>query len=196
MDGKPLLVTGRYEKGRTIAYLGFSPEGSPTTKDQKPVLLDRALRSSTEARLFATITATILALAANQEPLVPIGQLLEGRATPLFETLKNAPWTAWPEVSLSWGQSGGGVSRARIRIRNGPHYVSGFRLRLEGPDFQSGRALALWSDQYSDLLPGQESELAVELHNAGGKRLAMLQLEAEARNTRETKTYQISLPGR
>jgi hypothetical protein len=69
MDNQPLLVSGHYGQGLTLAYLGFSPEGSGSVRDQRPVIVDRAIRSSTEGRLFTIISASLLALASGQDPV-------------------------------------------------------------------------------------------------------------------------------
>ena len=74
MDGQPLLVTGRYGQGLTIAYLGFSPEPSGRRKDGNPMVVDRKFRSSSTDRFFTMISATMLALAAGGEPNAPLNE--------------------------------------------------------------------------------------------------------------------------
>ena len=193
MDGVPLLIAGRFGKGQVIAYTGFSPEGS--AKLGGHTILDRAIRSSAENRLFAIIGAAVLALASGEGPPLPIKELLEARATPLYETLKNAPRPGWPYVSLSWAREPEGHIQARIRIQNkSAHFFRGFRLRFEGPDFLSGQVLALWSDQYFDLLPGEEAEATVGLISADHRPLQSISLVGEAIYGSESEMYSIPRP--
>ncbi len=194
MGDVPLLVVGHYGKGRTIVYTGFSPEGTAKVGEHRTIL-DRALRESANNRLFALISATVLALASEEDLPVPLKELLESRATPLYETLKDAPRPGWPNVSLSWTREGEGHIQARIRIQNdSPHFFRGFRLRFEGPDFHSGRALPLWSNQYFDLLPGEEIQCSVELITADRRALQGISLVGEAIYGPENKTYSIPHP--
>jgi beta-mannosidase len=205
MGGHPLLVSGHYGKGRTLAYLGFSPEGparrggggagSMSVRDRQPTIVDRAIRSSAEGRLFTIVAASLLALASGEDPPVPVKELLETRATPLYETLKNAPRPGWPNVSLSWTREGEGHIQARIRIENkSTQFFRGFRLRFEGPDFLSGRVLTLWSNQYFDLLPGEGVEASVALIGRDHRPLQNISLVGEAIYALESKTYSIASP--
>jgi beta-mannosidase len=191
--GQPLLVSGKFGKGLTLAYLGFSPAGSGKVKDRQPVIVDRAIRSSAEGRLFTIISASLLALATGQDPQVGISDLLAARATPLFETLKNTPQPAWPQVSLEWTQLPEDRAGARVHIQNGPMYVRGLRLRFEGPDFREGNALALWSNQFFDLLPGEEADCTVEIITASDSPWRNVTLEAETLYGSGTKSYVIPL---
>ncbi len=192
MDGMPILVVGHSGEGQTIAYTGFSPEGSAKLGEHTTIL-DRAIRESAENRLFAIISASVLTLASGEDPRVPVKELVETRATPLYETLKNTPHGAWPEVSLSWDRAEG-RTQARIQIRNGSRYLRGFRMRFDGPDFRTGRALTLWSDQFFDLLPGEETECNVELLTADHKPLQAMSLAGETIYGADSKTYPIPYP--
>src|SRR5262249_6926769 len=153
LNGRPLLVTARYGKGRVIAYLGFSPAGSPKAKDSPPILLDRVLPVSAEHVLFAKVAASILAFAAEEEPVASLDDILKTRSTPLFEQLKGLSKPEWPEVSWAWTKVDGSTLAGRVRIHNGGAYLRRLRLRLDGPDFEKGDVLPLWSNQYFDLLP-------------------------------------------
>lgn len=162
MDKRALLVRGRYGKGETFAYLGFSPEGSLNT-DQAPLILDRAIQSSSEDRLFATMCATLLALASREDPPVNVADLIEGRAKPLFQTLLERPPTEAPRLAVSWTLDSEGRTIGHVRIENGPQFIFGLRLRLDGADIHDGRTLPVWSDQYFDLLPREVAEATVTL---------------------------------
>ena len=189
--GHPLLVSGHFGKGLTLAYLGFTPQGSDRLKDHQPVIVDRLVRSSAAGRLFTIVSAALLALAGGETPLASISDLVAARATPLFETLKNTPPPAWPQVTLTWERLPGGHAGARIHIANGASYVRGLRLRFDGPAVRDGKVLALWSDQFFDLLPGEEADCTAELLTDDGAAVGTITLQAETLYGGEAKTYAI-----
>ena len=191
MGDQPLLVSGHYGKGLTLAYLGFSPEGRGTVRDHQSIVVDRAIRSSAEGRLFTIISASLLALASGEDPPSRIADLVESRTTPVFETLKNLPAAPWPGVTLSWARSEENHPAARIHISNGQAYLRGLRLRFEGRDFREGNALALWSNQFFDMLPGEETDTNVELLTKNKGPAHDVSLEAETLYGTESKTYPI-----
>jgi hypothetical protein len=161
MDDLPLLVSGHYGKGKTFAYMGFSPESTERTPHD-PFILDRAVQGSPEGRLFATISATILALASADDPSTSIEEVIEQRQRPLFETLlKKRPLEA-PHISTTWTSDSDGRAVGHIRIENGGEFTFGFHLRMDGADEYSGRTLPLWSEQYFDL-PHEVAEDTVTL---------------------------------
>lgn len=187
MDDHPLLVTGHYGKGRTIAYLGFSPGQGP----ERPAIIDRAIRSSQEGRLFATISAAVLTLAGGEAPAVSVEELLQARTAPIFETLRNASSGAWPALTLAWVEKDTQKAAARVQIKNGPAYLRGFRVRFEGPDFADGSVLPLWTDQFFDLLPDEETECRVDLRWRGGQAPRKFSIVAEALNNPGSNTYEV-----
>lgn len=201
MGDQPLLVSGHFGKGLVLAYLGFSPEGpanrggggagSMSARDRQPVIVDRAIRSSAEGRLFTIITASLLALASGEDPQARIADLVDSRATPVFETLKNLPPAPWPKVTLSWVRSAEEWPAARIHISNGPAYFRGLRLRFDGRDFRDGSALSLWSNQFFDLLPGEQTDVNVEFIREARGPSSDVSLEAETLYGTESKRYPI-----
>ncbi|MGH9613753.1 MAG: glutamine amidotransferase, partial [Bryobacteraceae bacterium] len=188
LDDTPLLVTGNFGAGKTIAYLGFSPAGSATVP-APPAIVDRAVRASPENRLFAMVCASILSLAAGEQPSTNLENMIESRATPLYETLKAMRPAAWPRVTATWTNKEAGIYKARIHIQNGGSYLFGFRLRLDGPDFQDGRALAIWSEQYFDLLPNQSTESEVEVRTSDRRLLQSVSVIGERTASPEVKIY-------
>ena len=185
MGDQPLLVSGRCGKGLTLAYLGFSPEGGGS------VIVDRAIRASAQGRLFAIAAASLLALASGEDPPVPLADLVESRRTPVFERLKNLQSASWPNVTLTWTRSADNHPSARIHISNGPGYVCGLRLRFDGPDFREGNVLALWSNQFFDLLPAEETDADAQLVTKSHGPVQKMSLEAETLYGIESKTYPI-----
>lgn len=184
-----LLVTGHYGRGQTIAYLGFSPAQEHTGS----VIVDRAIRSSQENRLFAMISAAILALAAGEDLTVPMKELMESRAAPLFETLRSLPQGAWPEVSLAWVENSTQSTKARVHIKNGATYLRGLRLRFDGPDFTDGSVLPLWADQFFDLLPLEEANCEVEFRAKHAQPLGKFSIIAETFHNSSSMCYEVAL---
>jgi hypothetical protein len=195
LAGHPLLVSGHFGKGLSLAYLGFSPAGSGKIKDHQPVIVDRAIRSSVEGRLFTIVTATLLSLASGEDPSATPSDCAEARARPLFETLKNMSRPQWPEVTMSWTRLPDGYLGARIHIHNGPQYVRGLRLRFDGPDFRGGNALALWTDQFFDLLPSEQLDCTVQFVTSAGP-LHSVTLEAEQLYSTDSRSYSVPPPPR
>ena len=150
LGGRPLLVSGHFGKGRTFAYLGFSPESS-VRAEHKPLVLDRAIRESPEGKLFAIISGTLLVLASGEPPAGSVGSVVDSRTKPLFESLMEHESAERPRLSANWGTDSAGHPVGHIRVENGDHFIFGLRLRLDSENARSGRTLALWSAQYFDL---------------------------------------------
>lgn len=167
LDELPLLVTGRYGKGRTIAYLGFSPRGVPGP-DYEPIIVDRAIRESAEGRLFAMVSASLLALASGQPPPMPVAQAIEDRARPLYEQLLAAEPGPAPKVTSRWRTDAEGKAHGHVHIENGKQFNLGLRVRLTGKGVESGQQLPLWSDQYFDLLPNESADAEVVIWSQTG----------------------------
>ncbi len=191
VNESPLLISGRFGKGNVIAYTGFSPGASAKAKDPSATILDRVLLSSAEQVLFADIAASILALASGESPSLPVAELLKARTTPVFETLKNSSAVSWPEVSWVWLPDEGAFPKAKVTIRNGPGYLRKFRLRLDGPDIDSGRVLPLWTNQYFDLLPGEGAECAVVIRTSDSGPVANMSLVGERLQGDSSRNYPV-----
>jgi hypothetical protein len=167
--------------------MGFTPQGSMRLTDS-PVILDRVIRASSEARLMTTISAALLALASGEDPAASLAELLERRESPLYETLKGLPQPAWPDITVSWiSQSAG-----RVRIQNGAGYSLGLRLRLDGPAMASGQAVALWNNQFFDLLPGEMVEADFSILSRGQQPGGPVALVAEGTASGTIKRYEIT----
>jgi hypothetical protein len=191
VNRSPLLVAGQFGKGKVIAYTGFTPGASAKAKDPSQTILDRVLLTSADHLLFADIASSILALASGDSPSLPIAESLKMRTTPVFETLKNRSATTWPEVSWTWLPDEGSFARAKVTIRNASGYLRRFRLRLDGPDIESGYVLPLWSNQYFDLLPGETAECSVEMRTAEKRPVSAMVLVGERLQAAESRTYPV-----
>jgi beta-mannosidase len=175
----PMLVSGRYGNGKTLAYMGFSPEGS-IRRDFKPVIVDRAIKASSQGQLFAMVSAILLALASSEKTEPDLMKLIESRRTPLYETLLELPPDSMPNITASWTRVSTGQMAGHIRIENGDRFTFGLRLRLDGHDQQTGRLLSLWSNQYFDLFPHETAECDLTLFTQDSKEFVPFELVAES----------------
>lgn len=152
--GDPLLVTGRYGLGRTVAYTGFTPatdEFSGTTMDNQ-----WAYRPATRTHMQSVAEMLALALPGGAEWK---HEVLEQRATPLFETLKNLP-QAKLEATLADCEPAEGGGLCRLCIHSTQGFAHLVHLRIEWSSVPP--YLAELSDNDFEMLPGETRE--IELH--------------------------------
>ena len=191
-SGGPLLVSGAFGKGKTFAYLGFTPE-LPARDSDSLFSLDRQIRGNDQAKVFTAICSSILALAAGETPPYSLNQMIEARAMPIFEELKQAPVSNWPTVDLHWeGREANGVIKARVRIKNGDSFVAAFRLRADGTGIREGTLLPLWSDQFFDLLPGESTQCEIEFRIRNETALGQLILIGDSLTHKGQTTYVVA----
>ncbi len=155
--GSPLLVTGRYGQGRTVAFTGFTPayEGSST------YLSDEQMVNDPINRAYFSIFITLIADAVGERPMISEANCLAVHEKPLFQTLKEQP-SASVEVQGTPAVAQGEVVRETIRLVNGAEYARLVRLRAEwdakGPEPYTTE----FSDNAFDLLPHEEKNVVVE----------------------------------
>lgn len=149
----PLLVTGKFGKGRTISFTGFTPVQDPKLNF---MLSQQLVRDPTNRAYFETFIA-MLALASGQEPAVPITALLDATEKPLFQTLKEQSATrigvqVEPGAAAT-AQAGG--SRL-VKLKNGDSYAHLVRLRVEWDSKTPQPYLTQFDDGAFEMLPGEE----------------------------------------
>jgi uncharacterized membrane protein len=189
----PLLVTGRYGRGRTIAYMGFSPEGSPMS-DHSPIILERALKESPAKRTFAIVSAVILALASGEDPPVSIDSLIEQQVRPVFEPLLTADPAPPENVQVTWSHRADGAIVGHVRIENGNQFSYGLRVRLTGPNEDTDHSLALWGNQFFDLLPHEIAETDVTVLRSTTAPPDRLWITTETIAGRKTPHTELTVP--
>jgi uncharacterized membrane protein len=189
----PLLVTGRYGKGQTIAYTGFSPQGSPKLV-HAPIILDRALKESRAKRTFGTMSAVILALASGEDPPVSIDSLIEERVRPLFEPLLRSDPAPPKSVQVTWSHRADGAVVGHVRIENGDQFSYGLRVRLTGPNENTDHSLALWGEQFFDLLPHESAQTDVTVLRSTTASPDQLWITTETIAGRETPHPELKVP--
>jgi hypothetical protein len=69
--------------------------------------------------------------------------------------------------------------------------MRGLRVRVDGADFSSGKALPLWSNQYFDLLPNEIVECTIEIIMEDNHQLDDFELKAEILQGSGSKNYSV-----
>ena len=157
VEGHPLLVTGQYGQGRTVAFTGFTPSWEAPGGD----FLDEQFDNMPVSRAYFGIFAQMLAAATGDRPATGYAELLSLREKPLFQMLKELPVaTVQTGAALQAKASGNGATLS-LNLQGGKDYARLIRLRIEwdGPKpYQS-----IYSDNYFDLMPGESKPISLEL---------------------------------
>ena len=167
ISGRPLLVTGDYGKGHTVAFTGYTP--SYTMKkafwDSSvtfPYCLDQEFVTNPVSRSYFSVFIRMLALASGEAPAVAFDEILAAKDKPLFESLKDLPKATLSLPTKISSVGSGGRANAVLNLVNGGAYARLVRVRAEW--IGSGTPyLVKYSDNYFDLLPGQEKTLDLEM---------------------------------
>lgn len=145
----PLLVSGRYGQGRTVAFMGYTPEG----KDVQPTWL--------------AVYAQILTEARGENPQYRYAGVGAGNK-PLLQLLKEQPPTsvkASPEILAVTMHDN--VGNAAVEITGGERWAHLVRLRMEWEDANRQPFLVLYGDNYFDLFPGEKKRVTMEFRTPG-----------------------------
>jgi beta-mannosidase len=164
----PLLVTGRFKNGRTLAFTGFTPEYVETRASWGnnavfPYLLDQEFVSNPKSQLYFSIFMKMIATVIGETPANPYKELLEARSKPLFETLKDQPTATLQPAKAVHATISRGSASGSLTLSNGPRYARLVRVRAEWsvPDAHAPH-VALYGDNYFDLMPGETREISLE----------------------------------
>lgn len=160
IEGHPLVVTGLYGKGRTVAFTGFTPAWEAPGQD----FLDEQFDNLPVTRAYFVIFGEMLAAATGQQPAVPYAKVLAAREKPLFQMLKEQPATTMHTAVVAATASGNGATLT-LNLVNGKNYARLVRLRMVWDEAQP--YMSLYSDNYFDLMPGQQKQVSVELKFLG-----------------------------
>ncbi len=189
LDDFPLVVTGRFGKGHTVAFAGFTPKWSERRspwdrKMKSPYHLDQELAADPQFRTFFALALRMIASATGKQPGTPDAELAASHRLPLFETLQNLPVadvTLPSDLKLT---ATGDRARGTVTIRNGANYARLVRLGLKwgGPP-DKAPYLVLFGDNYFDLLPGEEAQVSLDVRlRKGSKGTFEGQLSVEGSN--------------
>jgi hypothetical protein len=198
----PLLVTGRFKNGRTLAFTGFTPEYVETRAswDNKaifPYLLDQEFVSNPKAQMYFSLFMKMIATVIGETPANPYKELLEARSKPLFETLKDQPTATLQAAKAVHATISGGSASGSLTLSNGPRYARLVRVRAEWsvPDAHAPH-IALYGDNYFDLMPGETREISLEFRlSSAAADFVSGQLIVEGRNLEALKVP-ITLDGK
>ena len=140
----PLLVAGHYGKGRTVAFMGYTP----TDKEVKPTWLALYAQMLLEAR-GENPEYRYAALAASDKPLM---QLLKEQP---LASVKVSPGAI--EATIK-----GNAGNFAVEITNGERFARLVRLRIEWEDPSHQPHAVMYDDNYFDLFPGEKKRVPVE----------------------------------
>jgi hypothetical protein len=174
--GSPLLVTGRYGEGRTVAFTGFTPEYVERRADWDakivfPYLIDQEFAFRPATRAYFALFMRMLAEVTGRRPATPYGDILAARSQPLFEILQDQPAATLQLPTGVEATVSGGEAKVAFRVANGPQYARLVRVRAEWntPETQAPY-LTMFSDNYFDLSPSEAKEVSLDLRLPSGVR--------------------------
>jgi hypothetical protein len=184
ISGRPLLVTGDYGKGRTVAFTGYTPNYTLKkafwdSRFTFPYCLDQEFVTDPVSKSYFSLFLRLITMASGEKPAVAFDDLLAARDKPLFESLKDlpkAPLTLPGEINAVIS---GGKAHAVLKVASGGAYARLVRVRAEWPG-EGAPYLVKYSDNYFDLLPGEEKSLDLEMFlppDHGGKIAGTLVVE-------------------
>ncbi len=169
VSGAPLLVTGQYGQGRTVAFTGFTPEYIEKRADwdpriEFPYLVDQEFYANPVSAAYFALFMRILGAATGQQPAISSDELLNAREKPLFETLQDLPCATLETPEALNVSVSGEEAPVELHLVNGPQYARLVRLRVEwnAPENQAPY-LVTYSDNYFDLLPGENKTITLRL---------------------------------
>ena len=200
VEGRPLLVLGQYGQGRTVAFTGFTPayreeHAEWDTKVIYPYLVDQELYQHPATKAYLYLLMEILADASGQKPQVTYDAFVAAREKPLFEMLKDLPLAEVKVTASAAVKISGNGAAFSMQVSNSDHYARLLRVRAEWDDAsQSTQDLALYDDNYFDLVPGEirtiQAKLPLVATSMGHFRGKLI---VEGTNVRPTET-QINAP--
>jgi hypothetical protein len=165
---KPLLVTGRFKSGRTLAFTGFTPEyvearASWNNNAIFPYLVDQEFVSNPRAKIYFSLFMKMIATVTGEKLATPYKELLDARSKPLFETLKDQPPATLQPTKAVHAAVSGSSARGSLTLLNGSHYARLVRIRAEWGGLDAHAPYApLYGDNYFDLMPGESRDISLE----------------------------------
>ncbi len=180
--GEPLLVTGAYGAGKTVAFTGFTQ----ATDAYSALPIDEYLISEPRGRAYFVLFADMLAV------VMPGGRersagLLQAHEKPLFQTLKEQPETEVAVTETGPVAVEGIVARCRIRLENRGGYAHLVQMRMEWTGDGPQPYLSEFSDNDFELMPRETREIELEWRGAKSGRPVKGTLIVKAANSVETR---------
>jgi beta-mannosidase len=163
VSGRPLLVSGVYGKGRTIAYMGFTPVPEDRGESIDPEFLDQGFVQSPALRPHFELFLRMLVEASGQPLTRPANELLALREKPLFQTLKELPAASLKTSESVAVRVRGNTGTLSIELENGSQYARLIRIRIRWEDARTKPELFLLDDNYFDMMPGETRPVTAEV---------------------------------
>ena len=160
----PLLVVSQYGRGRTAAFMGFTPGEMPVAGPPAKHPL-----SPTWLALYGQLLLHVLGENPDNRYA-----LVAGEEKPLFQLLKEQPAaTVTVAPSSLAADVRDGTAQLQVELRNGPRFARLLRVRAEWDDADHGYMVpaepysVLFSDNYFDLFPGERKMVTLDLRLPG-----------------------------
>jgi beta-mannosidase len=180
--GLPLLITGTYGAGRTVAFTGFTPEASDASSEP----IDEYMMDDPQIRAYFSLFADLMAdVLPAQQPPTP--ELLAAHERPLFQTLKEQPATELGITKIDTPAGSSGLAHLRVRILNRGGYAHLVHLQVEWIETGAKPFLTEMSDNDFELMPGETKEIGVDWRSSGSGGRASGTLIVDASNAPEAR---------
>jgi beta-mannosidase len=144
VSGRPLLVAGKYGRGKTVAFTGFTPK----EKTMPPGYAELFMRMLVEV---------------GGDNIRAVYDELAAPGKPLFESLKDLP-----EASVSLPESlevivTGTRAKSALKITNGGVFARLVRWRVEWNQPDAESPFIMFSDNFIDLLPQESKSIDLDM---------------------------------
>lgn len=141
----PLLVTGAYGQGHTVAFMGYTP------------------RDKTAEPTWRALYAQMLMAAMGENPEYRYAAVM-GRETPVFQLLKEQPEAGVQALPAAIDAAAkDGTARFKLDITNGGRFARLLRLRIAWTNAPAQEPVVLYGENYFDLFPGEKKQVPVDV---------------------------------
>jgi hypothetical protein len=160
----PLLASGRYGQGHTVAFMGFTPvnKGRAIQETIAPLGFNPSDKKELSP-MWLCLYAQMLMAARGENPEYRYATVVAANK-PLMQLLKEQPLA---EVTLGSQPVNmsikGKAGRFSLDLSNGDHFARLVRVRAEWEDEVNKPHVLLYSDNYFDLLPREKRTIEVDL---------------------------------
>jgi hypothetical protein len=167
ISGRPLLVTGQFGQGRTVAFTGFTPAYAEkkSSWDPKIILryfLDQEFGTDPVSKSYFALFMRMIGAARGEKPAAGFDELLAARDKPLFESLQDLSSATLSLPAAVRAKASERKANANLAVTNGSEYARLVRVRAEWKEGEENAPyLVKYSDNFFDLLPGESKSLAL-----------------------------------
>ena len=141
----PLLVTGTYGSGHTVAFMGYTP------------------RDKTAEPTWRAIYSQMLMAATGENPEYRYAAVM-GTETPVFQLLKEqveANVQTSPAAIEATAKNG--TASFKVEVANGGHFARLVRMRIAWENPSADEPVVLYGENYIDLFPNEKKEVRVDV---------------------------------